>query len=128
MRSETSHRPEQDAEEARAWDDVTSHMNRYGKRGVQPRSLRSVLNRLLAKRGYNQQRSDEQIGEVWNQTVSEPLRHWCRVSGVKRGTLEVLVGNPAALQLLSFQKQVLLQELREKLPTSGIKSLKFKLG
>jgi hypothetical protein len=47
---------------------------------------------------------------------------------VRRGVLEVLVGNSTLAQELGFQKKSLVKRLAELLPEEKIRDLKFRVG
>jgi hypothetical protein len=52
-----------------------------------------------------------------------------RVGSLKRGVLEVLVGNAVLLQELShFHKRGLLEQMRRRLPDTSITDLRFRAG
>lgn len=115
-------------EPAEAWHDLEDHVQRYGRSGVQPKPLRSVLNRLLAKRGYNQTLGDASLQEVWQQTVPEAWRAGTRIKKYNRGVLEIVVDNPITLQQMEFSKHQLVKQLQQTAPEKRIKQIRLSLG
>lgn len=115
-------------EPAEAWYDLEDHVQRYGRSGVQPKPLRSVLNRLLAKRGYNQTLGDASLQEVWQQTVPEAWRAGTRIKKYNRGVLEIVVDNPITLQQMEFSKHQLVKQLQQTAPEKRIKQIRLSLG
>lgn len=114
--------------DAEAWTDVNEHLHRYGRSGAQPKSLKSVLNKLLVKRGYNQRQVNTKLIELWASIEPAQWRGQCHVKGYKRGTLEIRVENPAIAQQLEFSKQQLLLVIKQKSPELKIKNLRFSLS
>jgi hypothetical protein len=47
---------------------------------------------------------------------------------IRRGVLEVLVGNSAVLQELTFQKKHLLDKIVAALPDQKIRDVRFRIG
>lgn len=115
-------------ESAEAWCDVKDHLRRYGRSGVHPQSARSVLNKLMAKRGYNQQQVSVSLTDLWEAVVPPQWRNQSQVKSYKRGTLEIKVSNPAILQQLEFSKLQLLKTIEQKSPELKIKNLRFSLS
>lgn len=115
-------------ESAEAWCDVQEHLRRYGRAGVHPKSLKSVLNKLLVKRGYNQQQVTTSLIELWTSVEPTQWQGQSQVKGYKRGTLEIRVSNSAILQQLEFSKQQLLKAITQKNPELRIKNLRFSLS
>ena len=50
------------------------------------------------------------------------------MGNVRRGVLEVIVGNSAALQELTFQKKHLLDKIAAALPDQKIRDVRFRIG
>lgn len=108
--------------------DMQDHLRRYGKRPIQPKTIKAVINRLLATQGYGQQRSNDQLAEAWKQAIPSELVKDSTTGKISRGHLEVIVANPAALQQLTFAKNKIVKHLQQALPHAGIKNLRFRLG
>lgn len=86
-----------------------------------------VINQLMARRGYGQIKSNEEIRAIWNE-ITGPLGQQCLPGSLRRGVLEVFVRNSAVLQELTFRKKQLLSQLQETLPNQSISDLKFRIS
>lgn len=115
-------------EPAEAWFDIQDHVRRYGRLGAHPKPLRSVLNRLLARQGYNQTLGDASLQEVWEQTVPTGWRASTRIKKYSRGVLEISVDNPITLQQMEFGKHQMVKQLQLKAPEKRIKQIRLSLG
>ena len=115
-------------EAAEAWHDLEDHVQRYGRSGAHPKPLRTVLNRLLAKRGYNQTLGDASLQEIWQQTTPDAWRASTRIKRYNRGVLEIVVDNPITLQQMEFAKHQMVKQLQAKAPEKRIKQIRLSLG
>lgn len=115
-------------EDSEAWCDVEQHVQRYGRYGANPKTARSIVNKLLVKRGYNQKQADGALVELWLSVVPSQWQTQSHVKGCRRGTLEVKVSDPVVLQQLEFSKQKLLQAIRSKNPEQRITNIRFSLN
>jgi hypothetical protein len=115
-------------EPAEAWFDLQDHVKRYGRSGAYPKPLRTVLNRLLARQGYNQTLGDASLQELWEQTVPKGWRGNTRIKKYSRGVLEITVDNPITLQQLEFAKHQMVQQLQQTAPEKRIKQIRLSLG
>jgi hypothetical protein len=96
------------------------------RRGAQP--IADILGELVARRGFARVRGQQHLEDAWQTAIGEPGGKYTRVGSVRRGTLEILVGNSVLLQeLAGFQKQSLLQRLREALGSDEVRELRFRL-
>ena len=86
-----------------------------------------VINQLMARRGYGQVKSTEEIRSVWNE-IAGPMGPQSLPGSIRRGVLEVFVRNSAVLQELTFSKKQLLTQLQKTLPNQSIKDLKFRIS
>jgi len=94
-----------------------------------PEKLTDILGRLFVARGWGRRQGRLHLEQAWEESVSEKYKKTSRVSGLRRGVLEVEVANSVLLQELAhFHKRKLLQELRRRLPQSQIKDLRFRAG
>lgn len=92
-----------------------------------PANLSEVLSGLVSQFGIGRKREDDELEDVWKELAGE-LATYSRVSGVRRGALEVLVSDAIFVQELLFRKTELLAELKERLPDSGVEDLRFRIG
>jgi predicted nucleic acid-binding Zn ribbon protein len=113
-----------DDEIRRLQEDVARRQSRA--RG--PQAIRETLSALLARRGYASLEVATDRERAWQQVVGDPLAAYTRLGHVRRGILEVMVGNSAVLQQLTLQKQQLLQGLTVALPDQRIRDLRFRIG
>jgi predicted nucleic acid-binding Zn ribbon protein len=106
-------------------NDLTRQRQRFKRRPQRPAN---ILSQLMARKGYGQHKTNNEIDEVWNAVVGEKWQSKTRVGNISRGVLEVFVSSPAVNQRLGFQKKKLLAELTKRLPQNKIKDIKFSLG
>ncbi len=94
-----------------------------------PEHLRDILGRLFSARGLG--RRSERLGleRAWIAAAGPEVAKQTRVGGLRRGVLEVIVGNAVLLQELAhYQKRRLLDGLRAQLPGAAVKDLRFRAG
>ena len=94
----------------------------------QPRHIGDVLSALLARRGYARVQSGGACAEAWRQAAGELVAGCTRATQVRRGVLEVLVGNSTVAQEIGFHKPDLIKRLVELLPDENIRDLKLRVG
>jgi hypothetical protein len=87
-----------------------------------------VLNRLLARQGYNQALGDASLQELWEQTVPAGWRASTRIKKYSRGVLEISVADPITLQQMEFGKHQMVKQLQVKAPEKRIKQIRLSLG
>lgn len=105
--------------------DLTNQRRRFKRR---PKRPASILSQLMARKGYGQTKTNDELDETWNAIVGDKWQNKTRVGNVKRGVLEVFVSSAAVNQHLGFQKKKLLVELSKRVPQNKIKDIKFSLG
>ncbi len=105
--------------------DLTRQRRRYQRR---PKRPANILSQLMARKGYGQTKSNNELDEVWNDIVGEKWQSKTRVGNISRGTLEVFVSSPAVNQHLGFKKKKLIADLIKRIPQNKIKDIKFSLG
>lgn len=93
-----------------------------------PEAISSILAELMARRGFARVQSTADLESAWRQAAGELAGTYSRVTGLKRGKLEVTVTNSALVQEFTFQKAALLAALTQALPDQPIKDLKFRVG
>jgi len=93
-----------------------------------PKKISDVMSQLLARRGYAQVQSAEEIDVVWRNVAGERIARQTRVGLLQRGVLDIIVANSTWLQELTFQKGELLSKLVAELPNMKIKNLRFRAG
>jgi predicted nucleic acid-binding Zn ribbon protein len=114
------------------WDEVdfdNAHqmVNQRRRYSRKPKKTANLLSQLMARKGYGQQKSTNEIQEVWEK-IATPLKDFTRTGAVRRGVLEIIVTSPAITQQLEFQKKQLLAELNRQLPQNKISEIRFRIG
>jgi len=94
-----------------------------------PESIKEVLARLFAARGWGRRQGRLQIDRAWARAVgAEHARH-TRVLGLRRGVFEIEVDSATLLhELAHFHKSRLLKALRLELPGQTLRELRFRAG
>jgi hypothetical protein len=96
-----------------------------------PERLGEILSRLFIARGWGRQQERLRLEQAWDDalTACGLSTRGIRAGGLRRGVLEVLVGNGVLLQELAhFHKRRLLEEIRRRLPGTPITDLRFRAG
>jgi predicted nucleic acid-binding Zn ribbon protein len=98
-----------------------------GERGPEP--LGEILSRLFTARGWGRRQGQLHLEQAWNDAVGPEMAAQTRVNGLRRGVLEILVGNAVLLQELAhYHKRRLLEALRLKLTNTPLHDLRFRAG
>jgi len=87
--------------------------------------LGSLVDRLMARRGYAQSFASDGLQASLAAAVGPNLAGSVGIGNLKRGILHVHATNSVALQELTFAKRAVLQRLQQDHPDSGIRELKF---
>jgi predicted nucleic acid-binding Zn ribbon protein len=94
-----------------------------------PERLGEVLSRLFTARGWGRQQDRLRLEKAWAEAAGPEVALKTRTGTLRRGVLEVLVGNAVLMQELAhFHKRRLLEALRRNLPTTPIHDLRFRAG
>jgi predicted nucleic acid-binding Zn ribbon protein len=112
-------------------EDESILQNDYLRRRVRlppPKAVGDVVSQLLARRGYAQVQSAAGCQDAWQQAVGEKLAPHTRAGSVRRGVLEVLVANSAALHEVAFVKAKIIKTLARLLPDQKIRDLRLRVG
>jgi predicted nucleic acid-binding Zn ribbon protein len=98
-----------------------------GEKG--PELLGEVLSRLFTARGWGRRQDRLRLERAWAEAIGPDwARHTC-VGELRRGVLEVEVGNATLLQeLVHFHKRRLLKLVRQRLPEVTVMDLRFRAG
>lgn len=108
-------------------------MKRYGSddadrpKRYAPRRMSELVPRLMASRGYARLLSTDEFQDAWSEAAGA-LSAQTRVGSVRRGILEIVVGNSVLMQELTFRKRLLLQSIQKQLPEKNIRDLRFTIG
>ena len=93
-----------------------------------PLHVSKALSELIALRGFARVQGDAQLQADWDRAAGAEVAPHTRVAGISRGTLQVMVANPALLaELNGFHKATILLALQQTRPEYKVKQLKFKL-
>jgi predicted nucleic acid-binding Zn ribbon protein len=93
-----------------------------------PQHVGNILAQLMARRGYARQQGAAALESAWNRAAGALAAQYTRVGSIRRGALEVIVGNSTIVQELTFQKPTLLVAMAKLLPDEQIKDLRFRVG
>ena len=85
-----------------------------------PRTIGSVMTRLMARTGYEREQATDGLSAAWRQAAPESMRGASAVGRVRRGVLEVFVSHSALVQEMGFHKRDVLARLGELVPGEGI--------
>jgi predicted nucleic acid-binding Zn ribbon protein len=94
-----------------------------------PERLGEILSRLFTARGWGRRQARLHLEEAWAEAAGPDIAPQTRVETLRRGVLEVTVGNAVLLQELAhFHKRRLLEALRKKLTNTPVNDLRFRAG
>ncbi len=94
-----------------------------------PELLGEILSRLFVARGWGRRQAQLRLERAWAEAVGSEGAKRSRVAGLRRGVLEVIVGNGVLLQELAhYGKRRLLEQLRRSLPGTTLTDLRFRAG
>jgi predicted nucleic acid-binding Zn ribbon protein len=94
-----------------------------------PENIADILGRLFASRGWGRKNDRLRLESAWAEAVGPELQKETRVSGIRRGVLEVEVKNAVLLQeLTQFHKRTILAKLRKALTGVTLTDIKFRAG
>src|SRR5205823_5594305 len=93
-----------------------------------PENLGEILSRLFTARGWGRRQGRLHLEKAWAE-VAGAHAAYTRVGALRRGVLEVEVGNAVKLhELVHFHKRRLLEALRRRLPDTPLTDLRFRAG
>src|SRR6185437_17122992 len=94
-----------------------------------PEPLGEILGRLFTARGWGRRQERLHLERAWAEAAGPEHAVHTRLGALRRGVLEVVVGNAVLLQELShFHKRRLLEQLRRRLPGTPLTDLRFRAG
>jgi predicted nucleic acid-binding Zn ribbon protein len=94
-----------------------------------PERLSEILSRLFAARGWGRQQERLRLESAWAEAAGPQYAAITRVSGFRRGVLEIEVKGAIPMQELSqFHKRQVLERLRKALAGMTIADLRFRAG
>ena len=107
---------------------LTRLIQQRSHRRREPRRIADAINQLLARRGYAQGRSADQLLAAWTKVAGDPLARHSRPGVLQRGVLEIVVRNSTVLQELTFQKDRMLKQLQAIEGKQVIRALRLRIG
>jgi predicted nucleic acid-binding Zn ribbon protein len=94
-----------------------------------PEPLREILSRLFTARGWGRRQERLRLEDIWSEVVGPEHDRQTRLGGLRRGVLEIVVGNAVLLlELAHFHKRGLLEQLRQRLPGTTLTDIRFRAG
>ena len=94
-----------------------------------PEPLGEILSRLFTANGWGRKQDRLRLEQAWAEAVGPEFAPQTRVGALKRGVLEVEVGNAVLMQELAhYHKRRLLEDLRRRLPHTPLTDLRFRAG
>jgi predicted nucleic acid-binding Zn ribbon protein len=94
-----------------------------------PEPIGEILGRLFAARGWGRRQERLRLEDAWAMAAGPEWARQTRVGGLRRGVLEIEVGNAVLLQELAhFHKRRLLEQLRRRLAGATVNDLRFRAG
>jgi predicted nucleic acid-binding Zn ribbon protein len=94
-----------------------------------PERISEILSRLFTARGWGRRQERMRLEQAWVEVAGEAIAKQTRAGAIKRGVLEIEVGNSALMQeLAGFHKRRLLEALKRKLAGVFLKDLRFRAG
>lgn len=94
----------------------------------EPKSARQVISRVMQQKAYAELQVSSELQTAWRNAVGEQLVQQTRIGRIRRGVLDVFVGNSVVLQELSFQKQQILSELQQNSVGEAVRDIRFHSG
>lgn len=95
---------------------------------VRPKSVSSILDRVMLEKGYAAQQSRQLIEEEWGNAVGETLSSQSKVGQIKRGQLQIFAANDIVRSELEYQKTNAVRHLQQSLPDMKIQGLRIHLA
>ena len=92
-----------------------------------PRSIGSVVSRLLARTGYDQEQAASGLVTAWEQAAPAAFRGCSQPGLVRKGVLEVFVSHSALVQEMGFHKRDVLTRLAALVPAEGITDIRCRV-
>ena len=93
-----------------------------------PKKAADLISKITARYGIGSRKSNDQLQGLFDSIVGVEFANHCRVNGLSRGVLEVLVSNSALTQQLSFKRHEIINHIKKNLPNEKISDLRFRSG
>jgi hypothetical protein len=92
-----------------------------------PRSIASLVSRLMARTGYDREQGAGGLADAWLAAAPASLQGASQAGLVRRGVLEVFVSHSALVQEMGFHKREVLARLGELVPGEGITDIRCRV-
>jgi predicted nucleic acid-binding Zn ribbon protein len=93
----------------------------------QVRQIGSLVNQLMARRGYAQAFAGDDMLRLIVAEVGPEIGNSCQVGKLRAGVLQVYAGDSATLQELNFRRRDVLKRLQKEMPDSKITDVRFRI-
>lgn len=93
-----------------------------------PRRIDSIINQLMARKGYAQVKSASALHDSVVAVIGAPLSQTVRVGDVKAGILYIYANDSTSMQELTFQKRKILKRVQLDHAQAKITDVRFRVG
>ena len=94
-----------------------------------PERISEILSRLFTARGWGRKQERLRLEQAWVEAAGAEVGRQTRIGALRRGVLEIEVGNAVLMQeLAQFHKRKLLGLLQGKLSGVPLRDLRFRAG
>ena len=94
-----------------------------------PERFSEILSRLFTARGWGRKQERMRLEQAWMEAAGAEVGRQTRIGALRRGILEIEVGNAVLMQeLAQFHKRKLLDKLQRMLTGVPLKDLRFRAG
>jgi len=90
-----------------------------------PRMIGSLVNQLMARKGYAQVFAAEGLQAAVESEVGGGIAGSVKVGNVKRGVLHIYASDSVTMQELTFRSRAILKRIQAEQPDGGVKELRF---
>ena len=95
---------------------------------LRPKTVSSILDRLIIERGYAVEQCTQLLQEQWRIAVGDQLSTQSRIGKIQRGVLQIIVSNAIVMSELEYSKRKALLHLQSALPDFKLKDIRLKLA
>jgi len=93
---------------------------------LKPKPIKDVLSDLLRGDGFKEINETINISTAWTNVVGKTIAKNTEIKSIKNGKITIKTANPIWRNELIFQKEGLLNKLKEKEPELNIKEIEFR--
>jgi hypothetical protein len=94
----------------------------------EPRRIDSIINQLMARRGYAQVEAASALQASITRAIGPVLAGSIRIGDIKRGIVHLYAADSTVMQELTFQKRKILKTLQQDHPASNIADIRLRVG